>query len=207
MGRERRQERTSRSASQEGLMPRATNERSTDAPDAAAGVMATHGLRPADRPGSGRRRLAATVARWPLEVDDGFESAWHADPSLVLVRQSIADYRSGRADRAAQSWHDEIVWRVMGDGPMTGEWAGAEKVFEYHRLLGLMTDGAFRQRLIALEGSRGLIVDGYLRTTANRDGRTLDIPTLAVFELTAGRIRRVTEIPGDRQAWRQFWAD
>lgn len=187
-------------------MARATNATRQPAPDDVAGVIAAGALRGGLRPG-GSRGLAATIARWPLEVEDGFETAWHADPSVVVVRQSIVDYRSGRADRAAAGWHDDIVWRVVGSGPMTGEWIGPEKVFEYHRRLGRLSRGTFRQRLVALEGSRGVIVDGYLRTTARRRGRTLDIPSLTVFELAAGRIRCVTEIPGDRDAWAEFWTD
>jgi hypothetical protein len=168
----------------------------------------TRRVRPAQpAAGGGSRRLAATIARWPLEVEDGFSTAFlpPGDQSISIVRQSIDDYRSGRADRAAQSWHDEIIWRVLGDGRLAGEWIGPEKVFAYHRLAERLADGDFSQRLIALEGSHGVTVNAYLRTTATRRGRRLDIPTLAMFELVGGRIRCVTEVPGDREAWRDFW--
>jgi len=151
-------------------------------------------------------RLAATVARWPLELEGVVEHRWRGDAALATVRACLDDYRSGRADQASRLWHDDISWVVRGPRPVGGEWIGVDRVFAYHALLERLSEGTFTQRLMALEGSRGAIVDAYLRTTATRGGRRLDIPTLAVFELAGGRIRRVTELPGDHEAWDTFWA-
>jgi ketosteroid isomerase-like protein len=155
----------------------------------------------------GRRGLTPTIARWPLDVDGDLESRRNPDPAIAIVRQSLTEYRSGRADEASRAWAEDIAWCVRGEPPVGGEWIGAEGVFAYHGLLERLSGGTFRQRLIALEGSRGSIVDAYLRTTATRKGRRLDIPTLAVFELSCGRVQRVTELPGDHDAWEAFWAD
>jgi ketosteroid isomerase-like protein len=153
-----------------------------------------------------RPGLKPTIARWSLEMEGGFESASIADPATALVRCSLADYRAGRADRASRVWHDDIRWDVPGEPPVGGPRTGPEAVFAYHALLGQLTDGTFRQRLVALEGCHGSIVNAYLRTTATRNGRSLDIPTLAVFELAGGCVRQVTELPGDLEAWHRFWA-
>ncbi len=158
------------------------------------------GLRTAARP-----LRTPLIATWPLEVDEGFAGRPSIDPWVTIVRDSIDDYRSGRPDRARQRWLDDIRWRVQADGGLQGEWTGPEQVFNLHRLLRRETDNTFHQRLIALEGSRGPFVDAHLRTRARRAGRLLDIATLVVFELSSGRIRSVTELPGDREAWRQFW--
>jgi ketosteroid isomerase-like protein len=160
-----------------------------------------------DRGSTDRRALNPTIARWPLDLDEATSAAGYCEPAVAIVRESLADYRSGRADLASRSWGDDIAWWVRGEPPVGGRWEGPEGVFAYHALLEHRSGGTFRQRLIALEGSRGSIVDAYLRTTASRDGRHLDIPTLAVFELRGGRIRRVTELPGDHDAWEAFWAD
>lgn len=153
-----------------------------------------------------RRHLAATIARWPLD-GDLLEGAGSPEPAIAIVRQSLVDYRAGLADRASRAWDDAITWSVRGGPPVGGEWAGPEGVFAYHALLDRLSEGTFRQRLVALEGSRGSIVDAYLRTSATRNGRRLDIPSLAVFELCGGRVRRVTELPGDTDAWNAFWSD
>ncbi len=149
----------------------------------------------------------AMIATWPLEMDDAVDGSRTSDPWVAIVRESMTDYRSGRADRASQRWHDAIRWRIPCDGGLNGEWTGAAQVFNLHRLVRRLTENTFRQRLVALEGSHGPFVDAHLRTTASRAGRTLDIATLIVFELSAGKISCVTEMPGDRDAWRAFWAD
>jgi ketosteroid isomerase-like protein len=153
------------------------------------------------------RPLTATIARWPLETDDGFDTRWSSDAAVAIVRTCLTDYRSGRADRASRLWHDDIAWTVPGPAPVGGEWTGPSGVFAYHALLERLSRGTFRQRLVALEGSRGATVNAYLRTTVSRNGKQLDIPTMAAFELVGGRVRRVTELPGDRAAWNSFWAD
>ena len=158
-------------------------------------------------PRRGARTLAATIARWPLDLDAGLEARNNTDAAIAIVSRSVLDYRTGRADQASRSWADEIVWSVRGAQPVGGEWKGAEGVFAYHALLERLSEGTFRQRLVALEGCRGSSVTAYLRTTAARNGRELDIPTLAVFELSGGRVIRVTEMPGDLPAWDAFWAD
>jgi ketosteroid isomerase-like protein len=153
------------------------------------------------------KRLAPTIVRWPLDVDRGFETRWSSDAAMMIVRESLVDYRSGRADRASRAWHDDITWSVSGPPPVGGERVGPDGVFAYHDLLERLSEGTFRQHLVALEGCRGSTVTAYLRTTAARSGRRLEIPTLAVFELAGGRVRRVTELPGDREAWAAFWGD
>jgi ketosteroid isomerase-like protein len=158
-------------------------------------------------PTAARPLRAAMIATWPLELDQAFEGRHSRDPWLAIVRESVMDYREGRADRARQRWSDDIRWRLSADAGLKGEWVGPEQVFNLHRLLRRETDNTFRQRLIALEGGRGPFVDAHLRTTAERAGRRLDISTLLVFELSNGRISCVTELPGDREAWRVFWSD
>ena len=158
-------------------------------------------------PTAARPLRAAMVASWPLELDEAFEGRQSRDPWVAIVRESIADYRDGRADRARQRWSDDIRWRLSADAGLHGEWVGPEQVFNLHRLVRRETDDTFRQRLIALEGSHGPFVDAHLRTSAERRGRRLDVSTLIVFEVSNGRISCVTELPGDREAWRQFWAD
>lgn len=152
-------------------------------------------------------RLMPTIARWPLEVDEGFERAPWRDPWVSLVRDSIVAYREGRTDVAHWSWAADIVWRVSANGSFAEEHHGADRIFAYHQRLGRLTGGTFLQRLVALQASGGPIVSAHLRSTARRGQLELDMPTLVVFELTAGRIKVITEMPGDPKAWQRFWAD
>jgi ketosteroid isomerase-like protein len=188
-------------------MTRATDDRASRSILASIPPRNSDGDPPGGPRGAGRSRLSPTIARWPLDMDTGFNASRNGDAAVDIVGRCLADYRAGRADQASRLWHDDVTWCVPGSPPVGGNWTGPDGIFEYHALLERLTDGTFRQLLLALEGSRGSIVDAYLRTTAVRNGRRLEIPTLAVFELVGGRVRRVTEMPGDQEAWKAFWAD
>jgi uncharacterized protein len=149
----------------------------------------------------------ATMAMWPLDAGDGYPSpARDIDPWARLVRETIELYRTGHADAARQMWTDDIVWRVLGDAPPSGEYRGADAIFAYHRRLARLTGGTFRQQLVAVEGSRGPVVTAYVRTRAQRGSRSLDVPSLVSFEVCRMHIGRVIELPGDQEAWNRFWA-
>ena len=175
--------------------------RQGDGSNASGGVALIHRRR-RDDPGG----PVAHDARWPLELDPEFRSFSRRDPFVDIVRESVASYADGLADRASRHWHDDIVWRVPGSNPPSGQHVGADAIFEYHRELQRLTNGTFRQRLLSLEGSQGPLIEAYLRTSARRGERRLDIPTLVIFELQFGHVRVVSELPGDQSEWDEFWA-
>lgn len=155
--------------------------------------------------------MVATVARvagaWPLELDERLPKGSYADPAVALVRHAMLADR-GRHDEGSMSpWHEDVTWRVLGSTTFRDPWTGRGGILDYRRLLARLSDDTFRQRLIGLEGSQGATVAAYLRTTATRLDRRLAIPTLLIFELGEGRIRAVTETPGDLVAWDRFWSD
>jgi hypothetical protein len=160
---------------------------------------------------------ACPIGDWPLVVPDELRDVRTVDPWARVVHTAIVDAVLDRAADAAAKWEDGATWHVAGfdptapggdpeSGTTPREGAGAEAVRTFHRELARLTDGSYRQELVAIEGGRGPIVEAHLRTTARRGDRTLEIPTLLVFELPSLRIRRVTEFPGDLPAWDAFWA-
>src|SRR4051794_21709584 len=141
----------------------------------------------------------------PLLVEPSVAARPRADPWVALVADSLAQYAAGHTDEAFSFWHADITWTVRSAGAST-VCVGPPAVLGYHERLSRLTDGTFRQEVISLEASGGPIVAAHVRTTAALSDRTLDIPSLIVIELARGRIRTVTEIPGDPVAWERFWA-
>ena len=128
-----------------------------------------------------------------------------ADRSLAIVRASLeAWWRDDRVVAAAH-WDPEIVWRVAGTGALSGEHIGPDAIFRYRARLARDTGHSWSQRLIALDGG-GALVSAHVRTTAERQGRRLDVPSLLLCEVSLLGIRRVTELPGDQGAWDRFWS-
>jgi ketosteroid isomerase-like protein len=170
-----------------------------------------HHPRPETVAGHRRRRddpagEAPVLARWPLDVDDDFHRLNPRDPYVAIVREAIASYRRGECELARRSWAEDITWTIEADGPLAGRWVGPDAIFDLHRTLEEQSNGTFRQGLVGLLASGGPIVEAHVRTTATRNGHQLDQPSLLVFEVGAGRLRRVIEIPGDRAAWGAFWS-
>jgi ketosteroid isomerase-like protein len=124
---------------------------------------------------------------------------------LAIVRTSLEAYWRGERAVAAARWDPDIVWRVAGSGPVSGEHAGAGAVFAYRQRLVRASGHSWRQHLIAVDGDE-VIVSVHARTTAERRGRHLDIPTLLLCEVGLFGIRRVTELPGDQDTWDHFWS-
>jgi ketosteroid isomerase-like protein len=127
------------------------------------------------------------------------------DRGLAIVRTSLEAYWRGERSVAAARWDPDIVWRVAGSGPVSGEHVGAGPVFAYRQRLVRASGHSWRQHLIAVDGD-GVIVSVHVRTTAERRGRHLDLPTLILCEVGLTGIRRVTELPGDQEAWDHFWS-
>jgi hypothetical protein len=160
---------------------------------------------PPRRASSRRRTPVAAIASWPIEVEDGAMTGLAIDPWTAIVRRAIEDMRLGRLERAAETWHDDATWTVRCVPEHERALPAPGAVIDHLRTLGARTANTFRQHLLGLTGSNGPVVTAYVRTLARRGRRTLDQPSLLVFEVAAGRIRRVTELPGDVTAWCRFW--
>jgi hypothetical protein len=164
------------------------------------------------------------IAAWPLAIPDHLLDVRCADPWMQVVHRSLLAERDGEHEEVSRAWDEAVAWHLTGPDPTTlaagalgpdlgraegdarrGPHVGAAAILAYHRALARLTEWTFSQELVSLESGRGPIVEAHLRTTAARGGRTLDSPTLLVFELAALRVRRVTEIPGDLKAWEAFW--
>lgn len=151
---------------------------------------------------------ASPIAEWPLVVPDQLREVRTNDAWARVVHQAILDATCGSGADANAAWEDGAAWHIDGYDP-TGpaDAIGMEAVQAFHRELLGLTGGSYRQELVTLESGRGPLVEAHVRTTARRGDRTLDIPSLLVFELPSLRIRRVTEFPGDLRAWDAFWID
>jgi hypothetical protein len=150
----------------------------------------------------GRRRTDLPVEPWAFDADDRVGRAPLADPWMGIVRDAL---NRGRLDDPA--WSETVAWHVVGGGPLSGVHRGTAAVAAYRRRLTELSEGTYRQRLVALQGSGGPVVTAHLRSVGRRGERRLDVPSLLVVEVVRQRIERLTELPGDQAAWDAFWAD
>src|SRR3954454_22265175 len=156
--------------------------------------------------GPGRRHARRAQLAAPFKLGPSLVSVRPRDPWAAVVGRALADYADGRAEDLIRSWDDRLVWRVVAAWPPVDQ-SPAERAFAFHREVRDATRGTFRQEVISIEGSGGPIVVAHVRTTGRRNSRLLDMPSLLTFELVGMRIQRVTEIPGDRADWDDFWSE
>jgi ketosteroid isomerase-like protein len=113
----------------------------------------------------------------------------------------------GRRDGAAVAamFDHEVVWRVGGRNPMTGEYTGWREVVRFLRRTTQETDGTYLSELryAFADDERGVAV---YRASGSRNGRSLDIDQVLLCRFRDGRICDVTAAPVDSVAFDEFWS-
>jgi ketosteroid isomerase-like protein len=124
--------------------------------------------------------------------------------AALLTRLFEAFGRRDGAAVAAMFDHD-VVWRVGGRNPMTGEYRGWREVVRFLRRTTQETDGTYfsRLRFAFADDERGVAV---YRAQGRRNGRDLDIDQVLLCEFRDGRIADVTAAPVDSVAFDEFWS-
>ena len=126
-------------------------------------------------------------------------------PNVALLRRLFEAF--GRRDGAAVAamFDHEVVWRVGGRNPMTGEYRGWREVVRFLRRTTSETDGTYRSELrwAFADDDRGVAV---YRARGRRSDRTLDIDQVLLIEHRDGVWHEITAIPSDPPAFEAFWA-
>jgi uncharacterized protein len=101
---------------------------------------------------------------------------------------------------------EDASWTVPGDGIMAGTVTGRDEILRFLGRLPRETAGTYGSRLVDVLSSatRGAAL---YRAFGDRNGRSLDIEQVLLFELEDGLIRSVLALPTDTEAFEAFWAD
>jgi len=126
-------------------------------------------------------------------------------PNAQLLRRLFEAF--GRRDGAAVAamFDHDVVWRVGGRNPMTGEYRGWREVVKFLRRTTQETDGTYfsELRYAFADDDRGVAV---YRARGRRNGRALDIDQVLLCRFRDGRISDVTAAPVDSVAFDEFWS-
>jgi ketosteroid isomerase-like protein len=113
----------------------------------------------------------------------------------------------GRRDGAAVAamFDHDVVWRVGGSTPMSGEYRGWRDVVRFLRRTTQETGGTYRSSLVWAVGGDGHAAAVY-RARGTRNGEALDIEQLLLCDVVDGRITAATAIPFEPDAFTRFWS-
>jgi ketosteroid isomerase-like protein len=127
-----------------------------------------------------------------------------AHPNAALMQRLFDAF--GRRDGAALAamFDHDVVWRVGGDTPMSGEYRGWRDVVTFLRRTTSETEGTYRSTLVWALGGDGNAAAVY-RARGTRNGFELDIDQLLLCDVRDGRISAATAIPFEPEAFKRFW--
>jgi len=128
-----------------------------------------------------------------------------ADQNVATMRRAYEAFNTGDMDTLTELM-DETVWHLPGRSPMAGDYQGRGACLAYFGQLAQETGGTFRAELqhMAADGEDRVI--GIQRSTADRNGKHLDVANCIVFELKDGRVTDGREHFEDLYAWDEFWS-
>jgi uncharacterized protein len=123
----------------------------------------------------------------------------------ALVRRIFEAFarREGFALRGL--FAEDAVWTVPGRGVMAGVHRGRDEIFRFLARLPKETDGTYGSTLRDVLASDERAAALYT-ASGTRRGRTLELDQVLLFRIEDGLVRDVLALPGDPDAFEEFWA-
>jgi ketosteroid isomerase-like protein len=129
-----------------------------------------------------------------------------ADENVAVMRRAYNAFNTGDIDTLNEVFDESAVWHLPGRSSFAKDYHGREATLAYFGQLAQETGGTFRAELQHLTADDQGRVVGIQRSTADRDGKHLDVGDSIVFELKDGRITDGREHFHDLYAWDEFWS-
>lgn len=127
-------------------------------------------------------------------------------PGVARARQSIELYMKGDFDRLRDFYAEDVVWHVAGRHPLSGDYQGRERLFEYFERVRSATGGSLvLEPLSILASDQHTAMFTLVR--GKRDGRTLDALLAQAFRVDPdGRYVEYWAMAEDQRAVDEFWS-
>jgi len=125
--------------------------------------------------------------------------------NAALVRRIMEAFANKEGFPLRDCFAEDAVWRVPGDGIMSGTYRGRAEIFRFLARLPKLTNGTYRSTFVDALASeeRGA---GLYRAQGEREGRSIDIEQLLLFTIRDGLVTEVLALPSDPGEFGTFWA-
>jgi uncharacterized protein len=129
-----------------------------------------------------------------------------ADENVAIMQRAYDAFNAADIDTLNELFDENAVWHLPGQSSMANDYQGRDATLAYFGKIGQDTGGTFQAELQQLfAGDDGRVI-GLQRSTAERDGKRLDVGDCIVFELKDGKIVDGREHFEDLRAWDEFWS-
>ena len=129
-----------------------------------------------------------------------------ADENVATMRRAYEAFNTGDIDTLTELFDESVMWHLPGRSSMATDYQGRDATLAYFGRIGEETGGTFRAELQDLTADDDDRVVGIQRSTADRNGKHLDVSDCIVFRLKDGRITDGREHFEDLYAWDEFWS-
>jgi ketosteroid isomerase-like protein len=129
-----------------------------------------------------------------------------ADENAAIMQRAYDAFNTGDIKTLTEIFDESLIWHLPGRSSMANDYQGSDATLAYFGQLAQKTGGTFRaelERLLADDDDR---VVGIQRSTAEREGKHLDVVNCIVFQLKNGRVIDGREHFHDLYAWDEFWS-
>ncbi len=129
-----------------------------------------------------------------------------AKEDAELIRRGYEAFNKGDMETLTELFDENAAWHTPGRSSVAGDHEGREAAFALFGRYGGETGGTFKAELrYVLADDDGHAV-GIHHTSAERDGKQLDVDCALVFEIKDGRVVDGREHFYDLDAWDEFWS-
>ena len=126
--------------------------------------------------------------------------------NVATMQRAYDAFNTGDMDTLIEIFDENIVWHLPGRSSMAKDYEGRDATLAYFGQLAQKTGGTFRAELERLLGDDDDRVVGIQRSTADRDGKHVNVGNCIVFQLKDGRVTDGREHFNDLYAWDEFWS-
>lgn len=129
-----------------------------------------------------------------------------ADENVAVMRRAYEAFNSADMDTLIEVFDENADWHLPGRSSMAKDYQGRDALLAYFGQLGEETGGTFRAELERFMADDDGRVVGFQRSTAERNGKKLNVGDCIVFQVKDGRIVDGREHFEDLYAWDEFWS-
>jgi len=129
-----------------------------------------------------------------------------AEENVAVLRRAYEAFNAGDVETITPLFDESAAWHLPGKSSMADDYQGRDAILAYFGQIAEESGGTFQaelERLLADDEDR---VVGFQRSTADRNGKHLDVGDCIVFQFKDGRIADGREHFEDLYAWDEFWS-
>ena len=127
-------------------------------------------------------------------------------PNVDLITRGFDAFNSGDMAALTQILDENAVQHMGGHNAVfSGDHVGRDNVFAMYGRLGEASGGTFRAELDNVWANDDSAVALYY-AKAEREGKSLDMLNVLIFELRNGVVTELTDIPHDADEQDAFWS-